>query len=216
MARNSQDGAPPRGEDPHQVLDKELQSIIRTAARRAADKGRLRHGEVEDLEQDLTVAVLEARKSFDPDRGDWRSYAKKAIELRRTKVLRGSFAQKRNHRGVVSLSVQVRIDDDEGSTELVHLLTRRDAERRTRTGIRDEHDLAQLLVDVNGLIASLPFRVRELARTFKRETVSQFSQQREFRGPRSTTASRSCADERRTQAWRIIFDDSPTVWPPGG
>ncbi len=175
MARSPVEGSPPTGDDACDPLSDKLRSTIAAVAGRIAARGGMSPSDKPDVEQSLTMAVLSARRIFDPGRGSWEALARMTVQSCSKNLLRDWFAQKRKPHGVVSLQITVKLGDDEGVAELSQLITRQDAERRLGTRTADDQLAGERAIDVDEFVAKLPHELRELARALERKSVSELS-----------------------------------------
>lgn len=178
--------------------DPATDSIIRHKARSLEARYGPAYIDRQDLEQDLRLALIRAQPKLDPTRGAPGAFARSVIERQAASLARHHAARKRNGRGVLSLNVDVPVQDD-GRVELAATISER--EQQQRLGIRrlggiEESDLAH---DIAVLLARIPREDRELIRALKWRTVADIA--RSTGVPRTTIQS-------RVQKYRQLFEDA--------
>lgn len=169
-------------------IDEFTRKLIRRKARQLIGRVGFTKSDQADIEQELTLKLLKALSGFDPDQGHKNVFVTAVIERFVANLLRDKQAEKRDHRRVCSLNVVIADDEDEGPVELGDTVSRREQDARLGQAPRDEHDLAQLVLDMVEVIATLPSELRELAERLKTDSVSQVA--RDLGVPRTTLNGR--------------------------
>ena len=135
---------------------------IRGKVRRLVRHAAMRHHDKDDLQQELTAAVCQALPSFDPAVGDWESFVSTVIERRAGQLLIGEKREKRLQ-GNAASSLDVLVKDADGVD--VPLATQIRPEHQsavTRQYRREDQEWAELLLDLETHLASLPDDERTL------------------------------------------------------
>jgi RNA polymerase sigma-70 factor (ECF subfamily) len=128
-----------------------------------------------DLEQDLALRVLQALRSFEPERAHRNSFVTAVVERGVATILRDKRAAKRDHRRVCSLSVTVYVREV-GPVELAQTISAHEVENRTGADQRSQQDLTELAIDVAEVIGSLPELLQELAERRKSQTMAEIAE----------------------------------------
>jgi len=142
----------------------------------------------EDIEQELRLKLLMHFAGYDPRQGHWHAFVTALVERQAANLLRAKRAEKRDHRSVRSLSMEVAEDAEEGPVELADTISPRHLASRLGRATREERELAELAMDVSDVIAGLPPELRELAQRLKTDSLSQIA--RDLGVPRTTLADR--------------------------
>jgi len=172
----------------HGKIGKAEKGFIRKKARQLVGKSGFTRWDIDDICQELTLRLFRAMLSFDPNQGHWAVFVTTVVERSAASLLRDKRAEKRDHRRVRSLNVVIADDEHEGPVELGDTVGRRELDARLGQASRDEHDLAQLALDIAGAIAGLSPEMRELAERLKTDSVSQIA--RDLGVPRTTLNDR--------------------------
>ncbi len=101
-----------------QLLTDDVRAHIAVVARRMVGCGGLLPGDVEDLEQELCLAVLRAEKAYDPTKSTITTFTNRVIDNARKMILRSQ----RNHRCDRFVSLNLPVGSKEGDLEAVDLL----------------------------------------------------------------------------------------------
>ncbi len=178
----------PAWPDTEPILDGFAQRLIRRKARQLARLPGFSLSDCEDIEQELRLKLLKHLASYDPQQGCRQAFVTALVERQAANLLRAKRAEKRDHRSVRSLSMVVAEDEEEGPVELADTISQRHLDARLGRATREEHELAELAMDVNDVIAGLPPELGELARRLKTDSLSQIA--RDLGVPRTTLADR--------------------------
>ncbi|GAB6184576.1 sigma factor [Thermopirellula anaerolimosa] len=170
------------------VLDSFAEWLIRRKARQLARLPGFTRSDREDIEQELRLKLLKHLASYDPQQGRRQAFVTALVERQAANLLRAKWAEKRDHRSVRSLSMVVAEDEEEGPVELAETISQRHLDARLGRATREEHELAELVMDVRDVIAGLPPELGELAQRLKTDSLSQIA--RDLGVPRTTLADR--------------------------
>ena len=160
-----------------------MHGLITSVARKLAQIG-----DREDIEQELHLKLLKHLASYDPQKGRRQAFVTVIVKRQAANLLRAKWALKRDHRGVRSLSMELAKNDEEGPVELADTISQRHLGARLGRATREEHELADLAMDVRDVIAGLPPELGELAQRLKTDSLSQIA--RDLGVPRTTLADR--------------------------
>jgi RNA polymerase sigma-70 factor (ECF subfamily) len=183
---------PPHSDSPTEpatepILDRFAERLIHREARQLARMPGFSPGDREDIEQELRLKLLMHSAGYDPRQGHWHAFVTALVERQAANLLRAKRAEKRDHRSVRSLSMEV-ADAEEGPVELADTISPRHLESRLGRATREEHELAELAMDLSDVIAGLAPELRELAQRLKTDCLSQIA--RDLGVPRTTLADR--------------------------
>ena len=141
--------------------------------------------DIEDIKQELLLAYLLAWPSFDPGKGNPKSFIKAVINNRAAEMLREAEAQKR-WTGLKTLSLSMPISDDTDAT-LGDLVTSEQSLWGDVFGTQSQ-SAAEQSMDTQKLLAQLPDDLRQTYRLLMEYSVTEAA---ELLGiPRTTMSSR--------------------------
>lgn len=148
--------------------------IIKRKAAQLIGRGGYTQWDRPDLEHELWVRLLRAKKRFNPAVGHWKCFVTAVVERAAINLLRDGTAAKRDHRRISSLNVTIVFDEDE-SYELGDTVSDREHNRRRCCDPRNAQERADLLLDLAEFFESLPPDLRILGERLKNESVSAIS-----------------------------------------
>jgi hypothetical protein len=90
-------------DDKHRVIDPVAQDIIRRKAHKLMRRGGFSSSDLPDLEQDLSLHLLQRMSAFDPRRGDWTAFVAAVVTAWGANLLRTRHAAKRDYRRTLPL-----------------------------------------------------------------------------------------------------------------
>lgn len=140
----------------------------------------------EDIQQELMLAYLHKWPSFDPDRGDRRSFIKTVINTKALMLVREAESEKRwTGARNVSLSSPVGAGDD--PTTLVDII---DHERGLWGDVFHDQsqDVVEQAMDIQRMLAAMPEDLRQTYRVLSEYSVSEAASL--LGTPRTTISSR--------------------------
>lgn len=143
------------------------------------------HDDLEDIEQELMLAYLLAWPSFDPDKGNPKSFIKAVINNRAAEMLREAEAQKR-WTGLKTISLSTPVADDSDATVADQI----DSNGSLWGDVfsTQSHAAAEQSMDAQKLLAQLPDDLRQTYRLLTEYSVTEAA---ELLGiPRTTMSSR--------------------------
>jgi RNA polymerase sigma factor (sigma-70 family) len=166
------------------ITDAFCTNYIRRTAQALVDDGFYPPGDLDDLVQELTLALFENQDDFDPQRGRWSTFVKQVVRSRATSLTRKPEARRRRE-GTTFESLSTPITDEDGlPTELGYTI--REDQDLTNFGeaYRSDEDAVDLAHDLPVAIAKLPPDLRKICEALKTTTVSELA--RQMKVPRST------------------------------
>jgi RNA polymerase sigma factor (sigma-70 family) len=143
------------------------------------------HDDLEDIEQELMLAYLLAWPSFDPDKGNPKSFIKAVVNNRAAEMLREAEAQKR-WTGLKTISLSTPVTDDTDAT-IGDQITSDESLWGDVFGAQS-HGAAEQKMDHERMLAALPKDLRQTHRLLMEHSVTEAA---EILGiPRTTMSSR--------------------------
>lgn len=174
--RGVPEGVPPE-------LDSFTRGFVRKCARQLAGRFGFRPQDREEIEQRLYLKLVRRLPAADPDDPKWKAFV--AITVRRhiVSMIRDQEAEKRDHRRVCSLHVNVSVD--ERPAELADTIGEDAIPSRRVRARRSPQELAELLLDVTECLADLnDAQQREFCERLKHASIAQAA--RDMGIPRTT------------------------------
>lgn len=170
------------------VTDRFTTDLIRKTATELVDEGTFPKSELDDVVQDLTLALFEQASNFDVGRGTWSTFVKNVVQRSAISLRRHQGAERRNaQRDVGSLNDLIN-DEDGQLTELGSTV----GEDEYRSGLGQEYrshtDEVDMALDFQTVIASLPDELREVAQRLQHQSLAEIA--RDLDIPRTTLAFR--------------------------
>jgi len=159
-------------DDFEKKIDRFTRGIVRRKIAQLIGRAGFAKQDREDLEQELTLRVLQSLPSFDPAQAHRNVFTTTVVERFVDNILRHRGAEKRDYRRISSLNVMIDIED-EGSVELGETVSQRELHSRTGRHPRSNEELAQLAHDVADVMATLPNDLRDLVELLEIKTVSE-------------------------------------------
>jgi RNA polymerase sigma-70 factor (ECF subfamily) len=155
------------------VTDKFSSQIIRNTAKALVSEGTFRRSDLEDVVQDLRLALLEQAVNFDPEKSKWSTFVKHVVRQSAVSLRRRQRAQRRQ--GQCELrSLNVRIDDGDGQSAELGATISEEEHRSGRGQACISHtDQADLAMDVQGAMNSLPAELQEICERLKYQTPTE-------------------------------------------
>jgi hypothetical protein len=159
--------------------------LIREKARQLIRRPEFTRSDLPDLEQEITLHVLQRFEKFDADIAHWNAFVTTLVEHCVASMLEHRSAAKRDESDCVSLSVMVE-DGDGRLVEMSQQIGPQHREAVTGRRDRDPADLADLRSDVATVLARLTPEERELCERLKTESLSAIARDKGV--PRMTLA----------------------------
>jgi RNA polymerase sigma-70 factor, ECF subfamily len=164
-------------------LDRFARGIIRNKARQLIGQAGFTPSDREDIEQSLTLHLLQRLDAFDPTRRHRNVFVTTVIERRVANLLRDRKAALRDPSRVVSLDAPGTTTDG-SPTSLADGVKQADHDARHLRRSRDEHELAQLALDLATVMEKWPEDLRDLAQRLMSKSTAEVA--RDLQVPRTT------------------------------
>jgi RNA polymerase sigma factor (sigma-70 family) len=162
--------------------------LIRRKARQLAAGDSFTPADREDIAQDLWLHLVASMDDFDPAKGTIFAFIVTVVERKSVAIWRHHAAEKRDSCRCGSLN-QAICARDGTRVELAATMTEDAADSRLGRRPLPPQTRAELVLDVESVLASLPADQRDLCERLKHATVSEVA--RELGLPRSTVAARA-------------------------
>jgi RNA polymerase sigma-70 factor (ECF subfamily) len=148
------------------VLDSDIRYLIRTKARQLSRANGFQDHDRDDLEQELTLRLLQRLKAYDPAKASFYCFAIVVLDRVGKHILESRRAASRDTSTTLSLQMprppHPRKEDD--PTPLDQLIVPSDRANRVGRYTLPEDQLCELVLDVKSVVDTLPDDLRELAR----------------------------------------------------
>ncbi|CAN5469256.1 hypothetical protein BH11PLA2_BH11PLA2_21050 [soil metagenome] len=145
------------------LLDPDIRYLIRSKANQLTQANGFSRSDREDLEQELTLRLLQRIKAFDPARASFYCFALVVLERVAIHLIESRTAACRNSSGIVSLQTRV-VSSDGATLPLSDLVGPNERSNRVGRFTASEDEARELTLDVLGVVATLPAPLRKLAR----------------------------------------------------
>ena len=167
--------------DNDQCISDYMAKLIRCKACGLVGQAGFAAGDLEDIEQELTVDLLERLPKFDPGKASRHTFAARVVDRKISSMLRYRMQEMRDNRNRPR-SLNELVPCGDGHTVELASTIEHDA-RRLQPRRRPEED-AGLRIDVEAVIAKLPPDLRRLAELLKHSTFKDAA--KEMGMPRTT------------------------------
>ena len=153
--------APSPPETPALEIDRDAETTVRARARALVGLAGFTRSDVEDIEQELRLALLVALPRFDQKRASRSTFVRCVVDCRAIDLVRYRLAAKRDVRKTcVSLDEVAGHGDDRAPR--VSCVTYDDLKRRVAQMARSQEERTSMSQDVSRAVSSLPARRRGL------------------------------------------------------
>ena len=148
--------------------------VIVQAARYCAEtlfrRGLFRRSDLDDVQQDLVLAILKRLQRFDPDRASLPTFANRVAQNAAKSLLRRRHAAKRGRSRVLQ-SLEAELNDRHGAPCCAGNLVA-ETQLETRCGIRrrSAREQSDLKIDLNDAKTALPDVDRDLCRLLEEQS----------------------------------------------
>lgn len=148
---------------------------IRHKARSLVGRKGFTMDDIDDIEQEMTLDLIERMPKFDPDKAAQSTFIARVIDHKISKILRHRTQEMRDfHRESCSLNDLIE-DSDGGVVERIHTLDREGVDLCAGGHSRTCNEDAQLRFDVSLVISGLPKDLKALAEHLMTETFTEAS-----------------------------------------
>jgi RNA polymerase sigma factor (sigma-70 family) len=159
------------------VADKFTTQLIRRTAKMLVSDGAFPASDLDDVVQELRLALIEQAENFDPDRARWSTFVKTVVRLTASTLRRKQRAEFRQaEQGFASLNVLI-ADEDGQLAEMGATV----GEEEYRTGLGEDFvshtDQVDLALDVQAALSTLPAELQEIAERLKRQSVCEMARE---------------------------------------
>jgi RNA polymerase sigma factor (sigma-70 family) len=155
------------------VTDKFTTHLIRVTAKGLVSEGRFPRSELEDVIQELQLALIEQSGNFDPEKATWTTFVKTVVRLAAITLRRRRYAGRRSiPSDTISLNAAVK-DADGKTSELGFLLSEEDYHRSRGREFVGHTELVNRACDVQGVLDRLTDDQREICELLKEHPVSE-------------------------------------------
>ena len=161
--------------------------IIRRKVKQLIGRAGFTSSDREDIEQELWLKLIKHLPAFDPKKGTRQAFVVTVVERYAANIFRNKRAEKRDHRRACSLNVTIEFTRD-GPTELAQTISDRELDARLGRDRRSDEERADLAMDLDNVIATLPEDWQTLLELRKTQTISEVA--REMGVPRTTLNGR--------------------------
>jgi RNA polymerase sigma-70 factor (ECF subfamily) len=169
---------------PPDVTDRFVKKFTRLVARELIAEDVYPESDLEDLVQELQLAVVERAPRFDAERAKWSTFVKTVVRRRAISLRRRQMAECRAGGREVS-SLNVTFEDEDGQTTTLANLVREDQSfGYLGRDYQSDEDQAALAMDVATVISKLPTELRELCELLKHGSIADVARDRGI--PRTT------------------------------
>jgi RNA polymerase sigma-70 factor (ECF subfamily) len=153
---------------PATIIDAYAQSKIRRKAKQLIGRCGFTRQDSDDLEQELTLRLLQSLPSFNPAHGHWNVYVTTVIERAADKICRAKRAEKRNHCRVRSLDALLDTAGDDFAESSCP-----DPSGPSALQVTDDIERLDLANDITHLLPRMPQDLRDLCERLMRQSISQ-------------------------------------------
>lgn len=145
----------------HELLQGETARLVRLKALKLRKRAEFRYEELDDIEQELRMALIASYPNFDPNISHWNVFAKTVIERAVCNLLRERRAQCRDQGDAVSHSAEI-IRDGQQKVSLSSQLLPEQQAFLVGEAERPAAEQLDLAVDLQAVIAQLPEELQQL------------------------------------------------------
>lgn len=146
--------------------------LIHHKARQIIGKAGFTKDDVDDIEQEMTLELLERLPKFDPAKSAHKTFVARIIDRKVANLIRDRNCEKRDPRRE-EYSLNECIDDSEGgSVERIQTIAAEEADRRLGRQERSDQETAELALDVEEVLKRLPDNLRRLCELLKTGSIA--------------------------------------------
>ena len=188
-------------------LNEYARTCIHHKARQLVGQAGYTEDDVEDIEQDLTLDLLERLPKFDPAKATFNTFVAQVVARKCCNLVRYRQAEMRDHRRE-ECSLNDEIDDGEGG-QVEHVATISQDEHDLRIGKynRPAEERTDLQLDIAAALDDLPADLRQVAEMLPTMSIAQVA--RELGIPYSTFYDSHLARLRKAFEKRGLGDYLP-------
>lgn len=178
-------------------IDEYAVKQIKHKARQLVRHSAFTDADLDDLEQELTLDLLNRLRKYNPRRAQRNTFIARVVEHKAATILEAASAARHRERAC-ALSLSDRIETAEGELiELGDTINERDRVRRHGAGFASQTEMSDLRMDLQAAVASLPPQLRRLCNLLETMTVTEVA---------STLGVSRAAIYRRIKKIRAAFE----------
>lgn len=179
-------------------ITKHAEDTIRHTARRLVGVAGFTENDTKDIEQELSLDLLQRLPKFDLSKSSPNTFAARIIRNKATKLIRDRVREKRDYRREY-YSLNDPIEDADGEAiDRAYSMDYAEAKIRRGNRRRSHQERIQLRLDVSLIISQLPDSLQQIAQLLRTKTVTEAA--KTLGMPRSTLCD-------QISRLRIIFED---------
>jgi RNA polymerase sigma-70 factor (ECF subfamily) len=187
----------------HEQLTEYTMKLVQCKARQLVGKAGYTWGDIEDIEQDLTLDLLERLPKFDPAKATLNTFADRVVGRRLCNLLRHRQAEMRDYRRE-AFSMNEEVETEDGMLEIIETVSQDEIDLRTGRCNRSVAERAHLQMDLNAVVAGLPPELRQVADMLRTQSVAEVA--RDLGIPRRTFREKHLAQLREVFAASRLDD----------
>jgi len=140
--------------------------------------------DIEDIQQDLTLDLLERLPRFDPAKAKYNTFVARVIERKISKLIRHRKRQRRDYRRD-ACSLNAAINDDGGGTvERIKTISQDEHDLRAGKYARPAEERADLHMDIEAVLSDQPQELRQAGQMLMTMPIAEVAHKLSV--PRST------------------------------
>lgn len=160
----------------HELFDDLALRLIRERVKRLIGRHGFTASDRDDLEQDMTLHLLECLRRQQQSIEAPEGFFRKVIADHAVTLIRRRKAEKRDHRRLSSLHDKV-LDEDGEYVERARIIPEDHLQSRLGTAPRDRLEEVELTHDVAAVLAKLPPELRDLCERLKHHSITEVARQ---------------------------------------
>jgi DNA-directed RNA polymerase specialized sigma24 family protein len=159
-------------------IDPEIVKIVKKTAAKAIGKSGFNSSDLADIEQELMIAALEARKQFHNDTGNETALIARIVMNRLKSIFRGQNRKSRQWRKCCfSLNIPVELDNGD-TDELINLIDNEHLLRNDSFSFSCPYCNLDLRGNLNLAILRFPENLRELCEDLKCSSIRELAKEK--------------------------------------
>lgn len=170
------------------VADRFTSQLIRRTAKALVADGTYPRSDLDDVIQELRLALIEQAGNFDPERARWSTFVKTVVRLTAHSLRRKQQADFRQEEAdIASLNTSI-VDGDGRRTEIGATVSEEEYRRGVGMGFVSHVEQVDLALDVQAAIDKLPAELREVCERLKYQSPAEIA--RELSIPKTSVSRR--------------------------
>jgi RNA polymerase sigma-70 factor (ECF subfamily) len=156
--------------DQNQDIDPYAKKLIQFKAKQLVERLAFRECDREDLEQEMTVDLLQRSPKFDPKKATWKTFVSRVVNRKVANIIRYRTAKMRDcRRKEVSLDAVVEMEETGRTSSRTSVVDSDGHDIRTRKRNCSRQEQIECACDVATVLAKLPEHLRKVAERLKTE-----------------------------------------------